>query len=174
MGELSRVNMEKLVEIHKANDPWQGHLLIGYLHDNGVEAAFQGLPAMPLVAGELLGTSDQVSGIYVLEHDAARARELVNEFLSSENIETASPERPRLDKERIAELRGALREERQTFEFLGWAAVVFLAALAVLWAIWPVWLKTEPPSPFYRWTGVVLLALAAVFAGNYAGRHNRQ
>ena len=148
--------------------------MIGYLHDNGIEAAFQGLPAMPLVAGELLGTSDHVVGIYVLEHDAVRTRELVNEFLSSGNVETTSPKKPHLDKQRIAELRGVLAEERQTFEFLGWVAVVFLAALAPLWAVWPIWLKTEPPAPFYRWTGVALLALAAVFAGNYASRHMRR
>jgi hypothetical protein len=164
MAEPSQANQEKLVEIHKARDPWQGHLLIGYLQDNGIEAAFQGLPAMPLVAGDLLETSDRVTGIFVIEHDAGRARELIKEFLASENAETESPQPPHPNKERIAELRGALEEERQTFAFLGWAAVVFLAALAVLWAVWPVWLKTEPPAPLYRWTGVALLALASLFA----------
>jgi hypothetical protein len=168
--EPTQVNAEKLIEVHKARDPWQGHLLIGYLQDNGVEAAFQGLPAMPLVAGELLETSDNVAGIYVLEHQADRARELINEFLSAGNVETAAAQKPRLDKERIAELRGALQEERRTFAFLGWTTVTFLGALAVLWAIWPVWLKTEPPAPFYRWTGVLLLALASLFALNQTRR----
>ncbi len=170
MSTRSEVNNESLVEIHKARDPWQGHLVIGYLQENGIEAAFQGLPSVPLVAGELLETSDHVVGIYVLQEDAARARELVKEFLATENVETTSPEKPHLDKERIAELRGALREERKTFAFLGWAAVVFLAAMAVLWAIWPVWLKTDPPAPLYRWTGVMLLALAATFALNQTRR----
>lgn len=165
-----QVSNESLVEIHKARDPWHGHLLIGYLQNNGIEAAFQGLPSVPLVADELLETSDRVAGIYVLQHDAARARELVKEFLATENAETTCPAKPHPDKQRIAELRDALREERKTFAFLGWAVVAFLAAMAVLWAIWPVWLKTEPPAPLYRWTGVVLLALAAAFALNQTRR----
>jgi hypothetical protein len=164
VGEPTQVSNESLVEIHKARDPWQGHLLIGYLQDNGVEAAFQGLSAMPLAAGELLETSDHVTGIFVLEHDAARARELVQEFLASENAETETPQPSHPNKERIAELRGAIEEERQTFAFLGWAAVIFLAALAVLWAAWPDWLKTNPPAPLYRWTCVALLAVASLFA----------
>jgi hypothetical protein len=170
MGETNQVNAEKLIEVHKARDPWQGHLLIGYLQDNGVEAAFQGLSAIPLVADELLETNDNVAGIYVLEHDAERARELISEFLSAENIEDASDGRLHPNKQRIAELRGALQEERRTFAFLGWTTVAFLGALAVLWAIWPVWLKTEPPAPFYRWTGVMLLALASLFALNQTRR----
>jgi hypothetical protein len=164
VGQPNPVSNELLVEIHKARDPWQGHLLIGFLQNNGIDAAFQGLPSVPLVAGELLETSDQVTGIYVLEHDAAAARELVKEFLASENAETTPPAKPPLDKERIAELRGALAEERKTFAFLGWAAVVFLGAMTLLWAIWPVWLKTDAPAPLYRWTGVALLALASLFA----------
>ncbi|MBM3861100.1 MAG: hypothetical protein FJ395_15835 [Verrucomicrobia bacterium] len=170
MSKPGQVSNDSLVEIHKARNPWQGHLLIGYLQDNGVEAAFQGLPSVPLTAGELLETSNHVAGIYVLQQDAARGRELVEEFLAVEEVETTSPESQPLDKERIAELRGALREERKTFAFLGWVAVVFLVALAVLWAVWPVWLKTAPLAPLYRWTGVALLALAAAFALNQTRR----
>jgi len=173
MNESSQVNAEKLIEVYKARDPWQGHLLIGYLHDNEIEAAFQGLPSVALDAREFFQTSDQAVGIYVLEHEALRATELINEFLSADNAAPTTG-KPHPDKARIAELRGALQEERQTFEFLGWAAVVFLSALAVLWAIWPVWLKTEPPAPFYRWTGVALLALASVFAINHAARSPRR
>jgi hypothetical protein len=164
------VRNESLVEIYRARDPWQGHLLIGFLQDNGVQAAFQGLSSVPLAAGELLETSDRLVGIFVLQHDVAQARELVQEFLASEGVDTASPDMPPLDKQRIAELRNALQEERKTFAFLGWAAVVFLGAMAVLWAIWPVWLKTEPPAPLYRWMGVVLLAMAAAFALNQTRR----
>jgi len=166
MGKQGSVRNESLVEVHKARDPWQGHLLIGHLHNNGVEAAFQGQPAMPLVADELLETGNHIVGIYVLESDAARARELIQEFLASEAAESTPPEKPPLHKQRIAELRSALREERQTFAFLGWVAVAFLAALAVLWGVWPMWLKTAPPPPLYRWTGVILLTAAAIFALN--------
>ncbi len=169
MNEPNPTPYEKLVEIHKASDPWEGHLLLEHLRENGVEAAFQGLPSVALDAKEFLQTSDRVVGIYVLEHEAARARELVADFLAAEKLE-APVEKPRLDKQRITELREALREERQTFNFLGWTAVVFLVALTLLWAIWPAWLKTATPAPFYRWTGVALLALAAVFALNQTRR----
>jgi hypothetical protein len=174
VNDANQVSAEKLVEIYKARDPLQGHLLISYLRENGMEAAFQGLPAVPLEAGQLLGTSDQIVGVYVLEHEAARARELVREFLGAESLEMAAAGKPHPDKERIAELRGALREERQTFDFLAWTAVAFLVALALLWAIWPEWLKTPSPAPFYRWTGVLLLAVAAVFAGNWINRQLRR
>lgn len=174
MNEPSQIRKEQLVEIHKARDPWQGHLLLEHLHNNDVEAAFQGLPSVALDAKEFLQTGDRVVGIYVLEHDAATARELVKEFLAAETVETGSPEKPHPDKQRFAELRGAVRDERQTFDFLGWVGVVFLAALALLWAIWPVWLKTAAPAPLYRWTGVALLAVAAVFAGNWTNRNMRR
>jgi hypothetical protein len=47
---------------------------------------------------------------------------------------------------------------------------VFLGAAAVLWAIWPEWLKFGPPPVGLRWLVVILLALAAVFAGHWASR----
>ena len=78
MSKSTGVSNESLVEIHRARDPWEGHMLISYLQDNGVEAAFQGLASVPLVAGELLETSDHVVGIYVLQHDAAQALSLIH------------------------------------------------------------------------------------------------
>ena len=174
MNEPSGTGAEKLVEIHKAKDPWEGHLIIGFLRENGVAGAFQGMPAVPLDAHELMGDTDRAVGVYVLESDAGRARDLIKQ-LSVNATDTASlewsaimPSRP--DKERIAELRETVREERQTFDFLRWVAVVFLAALALLWILWPEWLRTEAPGPLYRYTGALLLALAAVFASNTLNR----
>jgi hypothetical protein len=67
-------------------------------------------------------------------------------------------------------LRTALRDERQTFAFVGWIGVVFLGAAALLWAIWPKLLKIGPPPAEFRWVVVILLVLAAVFTGNWASR----
>lgn len=74
---------EKLVEIHKARDEWEGNLLMGFLRDNGVEASFQGEPAVNLDVAHMLKSTDEAFGVYVLEGNAARARELVKEFLTA-------------------------------------------------------------------------------------------
>lgn len=167
---------ERLVQIHRARDEWQGNILVGYLRESGVEATLQSPPSVPpLDAVESLSGSQKVNGIFVLEHEAERARALLKEFLGTVSdprlLEEAAAQKLRVDKETISQLRGALREERRTFEFLGWMGVVFLGAAALLWAIWPAWLKIAAPPPQFRWVMVILLALAAVFAGNWANRH---
>ena len=166
---------EQLVLVHHARDEWEGNIVVGYLRDNGIEATLQSPPSMaPLDVAEELSGSDKVNGIFVLEHEAEHARGLLKEFLNTvtdeQVLEETAAHKLKLDKETIGQLRGALREERQTFEFLGWTAVVFLGAAALLWAIWPEWLKIAPPPSGFRWVVVILLALAAVFAGNWASR----
>jgi hypothetical protein len=174
MSEQELRNAGKLVEVFKARNDAEGNLVVGFLRDNGVEATFFGAAAVPLDSAEILESSDKLAGVYVLPENAERARQLVAEFgagvSDEQELEDAAAQKPHPDKERIAELRGAIRDERRTFEFLGWVGVVFLAALAVLWAIWPEWLKVEAPAAFYRWTGVVLLAVAAMFAGSWTSR----
>jgi len=63
-------------------------------------------------------------GIFVLGYEADHARELVKEFLNTvtdeQVLEEAAAQKLKLDKETVTQLRGALKEERQTFEFLGW------------------------------------------------------
>ena len=49
-------------------------------------------------------------------------------------------------KEHVFRALGELKDERQTFEFLGWIGVAFFGAAAVLWTIWPAWLKMEVPA----------------------------
>src|ERR1017187_180458 len=166
---------QDLVLIHHARDEWSGNILVGYLRDNGVEATLQSPPSIPpLDAMENLSGSDKVKGIFVLGYEADQARELVKEFLNTvtdeQVLEDAAAEKLKLDKETVKQLRGALKEERQTFEFLGWIGVAFLGAAALLWAIWPAWLKIGPPSAGFRWLGVILLLLAAVFAGSWTSR----
>lgn len=178
MSEQERLKSEKLVEIHRARDEWQGNIIVGFLRENGVEATFKAPPSMPpLDAVEEFSGSDRVSGIFVLEHDTDRARQLLEEFLTTatdENVlEEAAAQKLRVNKETISQLRTALREERRTFDFLGWLMVAFLGASALLWAIWPAWLKTSPPAPEFRWVMVIMLALAAVFAGNWANKKMR-
>lgn len=175
MNEEERLRSEKLVEIHKAHNEWEGNLLVGFLRDNGVEAALEVPPAVPpLDAVEQLSGVDRNCGIVVLEHESTRAAELVKEFLSAATdehlLEEEAAKKLRVDKETITQLRGAVREERRTFEFLAWLGVAFLAAAALLWAIWPAWLKIAPPAPEFRWVMVILLALAAVYAGNWTSR----
>jgi len=166
---------ENLVLVHHARDEWSGNIIVGYLRDNGVEATLQSPPSMaPLDSAESLSGSDKVNGVFVLDHEASHARELVNEFLNTvtdeQVLEEAAAQKLKLDKETVKQLRGALKEERQTFEFLGWIGVAFLGAAAVLWAIWPAWLKIGPPPPEFRWVVVMLLLLAAVFAGTWTSR----
>jgi hypothetical protein len=166
---------EQLVQVHHARDEWEGNIVVGYLRDNGIEATLQTPPSMaPLDVAESLSGSDKVNGVFVLEHEAEHARGLLKEFLNTvtddQVLEETAAQKLKLNKETIGQLRGALREERQTFEFLGWTGVVFLGAAALLWAIWPDWLKIAPPSPGARWVVVILLALAAVFAGSWASR----
>jgi len=166
---------QDLVLIHHARDEWDGNILVGYLRDNGVEATLQSPPSMPpLDAMENLSGTDKVNGIFVLGYQADRARELVKEFVNTvtdeQVLEEAAAQKLKLDKETVTKLRGALKEERQTFAFLGWIGAAFLGAAALLWAIWPAWLKIGPPSPEFRWVVVVLLLLAAVFAGSWTSR----
>jgi len=176
MSESER--SEKLVQVHHARDEWEGNIIVGYLRESGIEATLQSPPAMPpLDAMENLSGSDKVNGIFVLEHDADRARDLLKEFLSTvtddQVLEDAAATKLKLDKETIGQLRTALREERQTFEFLGWIGVAFLSAAALLWATWPAWLNVGAPQPEFRWVVVVMLGLAAAFAANWACRQRK-
>ena len=131
----------------------------------------------PLDGVEELSGSGKVSGIFVLQHEVARARQLIEEFMATATdekvLEETAAQKLRLNKETISQLRTALREERRTFDFLGWLLVIFLGAAALLWAIWPAWLKIEAPAPEFRWVIVIMLALAAVFAGNWANKRMR-
>ena len=166
---------ERLVQVHRARDEWEGNIVVGYLRENGVEATLRAPPAVPpLDAAENLSGSPTVNGVFVLEHEAQQARSLLQEFLSTvtdqQVLEETASQALKLDKETIARLRGALREERQTFAFLAWVGVVFLGAATVLWAIWPSWLKFEPPPLGLRLAVLILLALAALYAGSWAGR----
>ncbi len=166
---------ENLVQVHHAHDEWEGSIIVGYLRDNGVEATLREPPSIPpLDAAESLSGTDKANGIYVLEHEADKARGLVKEFLSTvtdeQILEEAAGQKLKVDKETIGQLRTALREERRTFALLGWIGVAFLGAAALLWAIWPGWLKIGPPPSAFRWVVVILLALAAVFTGNWASR----
>jgi hypothetical protein len=174
MNHSPRLDAEKLVEIHKARDEWQGNLLIGYLRDNGVEATFQGDPSVDLDLAHMLKSTDEAFGVYVIEHDAGKARQLVDEFVATATDESVLDElaaqKLRVSKETITQLRDALKDERETFEFLGWIGVVFLGAAALLWIIWPAWLKMDAPPELFRWAMALLLALGAVFAGSWASR----
>jgi len=176
MSESER--SETLVQVHHARDEWEGNIVVGYLRDNGVEATLQNPPPIPpLDVAENLSGSEKVNGVFVLEHEAEHARGLLKDFVQTvtdeQILEDAAAHKLKLDKETIGKLRGALREEQQTFELLGWLGVAFLGAAALLWAIWPQWLKIAPPTPVLRWLMVILLAVAAMFAGSWSSRRVR-
>ena len=163
------------MEIHRARSDWEGNLLVGYLRDNGVEAVLQDPPSVPpLDAAEALTGTGRICGVFVLEHGAERAASLVKEFLSAASdehlLEEEAARKLRVDRETIARLRAALREEGQTFELLGWISLVFLGSAALLWTVWPAWLKIMPPIPGLRWLLLLLLAVAGGFAGRWAGQ----
>ena len=72
---------EELVLVYHVRDEWQGNIVVGYLRENGVEATLQSPPSVPpLDLVENLTGSDKVNGIFVLEHEAERARSLLKEF----------------------------------------------------------------------------------------------
>jgi hypothetical protein len=174
MSDSSRHDAEQLIEIHKARDEWEGNLLVGYLRDNGVTASFRGSDAVNLDTAHILKSTDEVLGVFTLESDAAKARELVQEFVSTATddamLEESAAQRLRVDKETITRLRGDLKDERETFEFLGLLGVIFLGSAAAVWAIWPAWLRMETPPGLFRWMMVLLFALGAVFAGTWSRR----
>jgi hypothetical protein len=174
MSDSQRLDAEKLVEIHKARDEWEGNLMIGFLRDNGVEATFQGAPSVDIGITNMLRNSDEAFGVYVLEENAGKARELVREFIATATdpavLEETAAQKLHVGKEKIAQLRGAIREERETFAFLQWIGMAFLGALALLWATWPDWLKTEAPAAVYRWTAVIMLVIAALLVGGWTRR----
>jgi hypothetical protein len=178
MSDQKRLDSEKLVEAYRARTEWEGEMLLGFLRENGIEAELQRAPAVPpLDAMEELSGAQRVHGIFVIEHNAAKAKDLVQQFLSAVTddklLEEAAARKLHLNKEAIGRLRRELSEERRTFNALGWLFVIFLGASALLWAIWPAWLKTAPPDPSIRWVMVIMLALAAVFAGNWANQKMR-
>ena len=175
MSEQERLRSEDLIEIYKARNEWEGNLLVEFFKDNGVEGALQHRPAVPpFDLAEQYSGVDKTFGVFVLEHQAAHARELVKEFLAApldqRSLEEEAAHKPPVDKETIAQLRGAVREERRTFRFLGWLAVAFLGATALLWAIWPPWLKSAPPASAVQWFMVVVLAVAAMAVASWASR----
>jgi len=168
--------LEKLVLVHHARNEWEGNIVVGYLRDHEIEATLQNPPSVPpLDAAENLSGSDKVNGVFVLEHEASHARTLLETFHSTVAdeglLEQEAAQRLKLDREAISQLRDALTEEKKTFEFLGWIGLVFFGAAAVLWAIWPSWLKIAPLPPGFHWLVVILLALVAVGAGSWASRH---
>src|SRR5207245_2723188 len=127
-----RLGAERLVQVHRARSEVEGDLILGYLHDNGIEGTLMRPPMDPLLHDlERLFRNRIMLGIFVLEHEDARARRLVREFTSvradEKVLEALAAQKPRLTKEHIAQLRAALCEERQTFRFLGWLALAFCA-----------------------------------------------
>jgi hypothetical protein len=178
MSDQEQLGAENLVQVHKARDEWEGSIIIGFLKDNGVEATLQAQVSRAEAAVHAgFGDPDIGRGIFVLEHEAERARQLIRDFQAAVTdeklLDEAAAHKLKLNKETISQLRTALREERRTFDFLGWLLVVFLGAAALLWAIWPAWLKIEAPAPEFRWVIVIMLVLAAVFAGNWANKRMR-
>ena len=169
---------EKLVQVYQAQDEWEGAILVGYLGDNGIEGALREPSSLlPFDGTERRSARERVLGIAVLEHDAVRARTLIDEFkaaIADDSLlaETAA-EHLQLDKETIHRLRRELVEEKRTFETLGWMVVVFLGAAALLWAIWPSWLKIAAPPTGLRWVMIFVLILGAVAAGSWANNKSQ-
>jgi hypothetical protein len=165
---------QDLVLIHHARDEWDANIIVGYLRDNNVEATLQSPPMPPLDAMESLNGSDKINGIFVLGYQADHARELVKEFVNTvvdeQVLEEAAAQKLKLDPQTVAQLRTALKDEQQTFAFVGLVVATFLGATALLWAIWPAWLKIGPPPAEFRWIGVLVLLFAAVFAGSWTSR----
>ena len=165
---------EKLVALYQARNEWEGNIVIGYLRENGIEATLRATPSVPpLDVAESLSGANKANSVLVLETEVEAAGQLLKDFQNTatdqQMLEDIAAQKLKLDKQTIARLRAAVREERKTFEFLGWIGIAFLGAAAVLWAIWPAWLKTAPLP--LQWLTVILFAFAALFAGSWTSRH---
>jgi len=164
MNPSDKLAAAKLVQVHKASSETEGNLLVGYLQDNGIEVVMRLPPSIPPYDFvERMCRNNKIYGISVREPDADRARQLIQEFLTTASdapsLEALATRHPPLTKEKIGKLRGALREERRTFRFLGWLAVAFLAA---------AWILSGNPLPRSGWPTLVMLVLLAVLVGNLA------
>ena len=84
MSEPNPLDSENLVQVHQARSDWEGNMVVEYLRGNGIEATLEARPSVaPLDAAEQLSGAGRVDGVFVLQHDADRARALVQEFLAS-------------------------------------------------------------------------------------------
>lgn len=150
---------EKLVQVYRARDEWQGHLLVGYLRDNGVEATLRQRASIPPCDSVEFGDK-RTDGILVLQHDAERARGLVQEFLvaspDEEAMDALAGQKLHVTKERFAQLRAALWEEKQTFRMLGWGVLLFILILILLWQTLPWHMKGEPPPRIRPYRGTTV------------------
>ena len=163
MNPSDELATAKLVRVHKARNECEGNLLVCYLQDNGIEAAIRCPPSVPPYdIAEQMYRNNKINDIFVRESDADCARKLIQEFLATAadtpSLEALAVQRPSLTKEKIGQLRSALREERRTFRFLGWLAVAFMVA------VW-LWLG----SPLLRSGGLMLafLVLLAMCVGYF-------
>ena len=79
MSEHNR--SENLVLVHHAHDECEGNIVVGFLRENGIDAALQCPPSVPpLDLAENLTGSNKMNGVFVLEHEAENARRLLQEF----------------------------------------------------------------------------------------------
>ena len=129
---------ENLVQVFRAQNPWQGSLIVGYLEDQGVAAHLRPAPSVPPVDYyEFFNRNDTINGIFVMEHETDRARTLIDEFLATAPdmaaLDELSAHKPHPDRGTFARLRIFLVEERRTFALAGWLGVTVLV-LAWLWS----------------------------------------
>jgi hypothetical protein len=86
MNEPNPTRVENLVRVHKVRNEWEGNLIVSFLRDNAIAAMLEVAPSIaPLDAAEEFSGSDKTGNIMVLQHDADRARALVEEFLARQS-----------------------------------------------------------------------------------------
>jgi hypothetical protein len=165
--------MGDLVIVHKAASVVEAEALVEFLRERDIEATIPD-PATPAEAARRAGycDTDTTSPVLALDTQADAARQLVAEFLANPASQDTGVPRHHPDKEQIHELRAAVREERQTFTFLGWAVVAFLVAVLLWWAA-AATLAEEPLTPRFFWLTIVTLVAAAALAGYRTGRRAR-
>ena len=155
------MSAERLVQVYRARDDWQGTLLTGFLNDQGVRATLRLPPSVPPFDWyEFFAHNNSIDGVFVFEHDVTCARQLIGEFLGAEPDEAAleqqAAHKPHPDRDKIHWLRIALIEERQTFKFLGLLALSFLSAGFLYIGL-----------PSLRVAALLGFTLVAVMAGNW-------
>jgi hypothetical protein len=148
----------KLVQAYKARNEMEGNLLVAHLQDNGIEVAMRLPPSVPPYdAVEWMVGKNKIYSIFVREPDADHARQLIQQFSATAvdmpSLEALAAQRLPLTREKIGQLRGALREERRTFRVLAGSVAAFIAAALI-------WRWTLSYSPWSS-IGAILAAVVA-------------
>ena len=136
MSDESQLKAENLVQVFKSADEVEATVIEGYLRESGIaDTCVRGLGNPMLRDMDLLHVNEIGFGVYVLEHDGERARELVAEFQSA-NVDDAALEAAAIaspaTKNELVETRAESVERQRTWNLFIWVLIVFAIATVLM------------------------------------------